>query len=209
MHVVARGPSLATKGFQMGNFSQFGLHLHLFLLSLLIMMLGYLRAQEIRQKKGKWWPWCSVSLIWDEPILCCRWCCLWEEWEKAVCTSLRNCHCKSGGVNPNSCINRTLAAVFPWSLKHSAWVWFVTFLQTAPQDSLWCRTWRWEERILYAVLCISTHIKQFRMKGVGSTRYHQHFVSRMSLLDWNWWTCAKRCGESVFKRAAGCAHFLH
>lgn len=49
----AYGPSLATQGSQVGAFSQFGLHLHLFLLSLLIMMLGYLEAQEIPQKKGK------------------------------------------------------------------------------------------------------------------------------------------------------------
>lgn len=51
--VVTRGPSLATKGFQIGTFPQFGLHLQLFLLSLLIMMLAYLRGQEIPQKKGK------------------------------------------------------------------------------------------------------------------------------------------------------------
>lgn len=38
---------------------------------------------------------------------------------------------------------------------------------------------------LVCSVCISTHIKQFRMKDVGTTRYHQHFGSRMSLLDWN------------------------
>lgn len=52
-HVVTCGPSLAAQGSQIGAFSQFGLHLHLFLLSLLIMMLGYLRTEEIPQKKGK------------------------------------------------------------------------------------------------------------------------------------------------------------
>lgn len=117
--VVARGPSLATKGIQIGAFSQFGLHLLLLLLSLLTMMLGYLRAQEIPQKEGKWRPWCSMTLIWDKQILCCRWCCLWEERDKAVCTSLRNCHCKSGDVNPKSWINHTLPAVFHWNLKHT------------------------------------------------------------------------------------------
>lgn len=133
-HVVARGPSLATKGFQIGAFSQFGLPLHLLLLSLLIVMLGYLRAQEIPQKKGKWWPWCSMTLIWDKQVLCCRWR-LWEEREKAICTSVRNCHCQSGDVNPKSWINHTLLAAFPWSLKHT-WVWFgfLTFLRAAPQD---------------------------------------------------------------------------
>lgn len=51
--VVTHGPSLAAKGFHIGTFSQFGLHLCLLLLSLLVMILGYLRAQEIPQKMGK------------------------------------------------------------------------------------------------------------------------------------------------------------
>lgn len=34
-------------------------------------------------------------------------------------------------------------------------------------------------------VCIFTYIKQFRMKGVMNTRYYHHFMSRMSLLDWN------------------------
>lgn len=42
-------------------------------------------------------------------------------------------------------------------------------------------------------LCIFTHVKQLRMKGVMTTRYYHHFMSRMSLLDWNWWMCAKFC----------------
>lgn len=121
--VVTHGPSLATKGFQIGTFSQSGLHLCLLLLSLLIMMLGYLRAQEIPQKKGKWWRWCSMSLIWDEQVWCCRWCCLWEEREKAV---FRKYHCESGDVNPKSWTNFQLHS--PGVYKtHMGLVWVCYF----------------------------------------------------------------------------------
>lgn len=32
---------------------------------------------------------------------------------------------------------------------------------------------------------VFVYVKQFGMKGVMTTRYYHHFMSRMSLLDWN------------------------
>lgn len=32
---------------------------------------------------------------------------------------------------------------------------------------------------------VFAYVKQFGMKGVMTTRYYHHFMSRMSLLDWN------------------------
>ena len=38
---------------------------------------------------------------------------------------------------------------------------------------------------LVCSVCIFTYVKQFRMKGVMTIRYDHHFMSKMSLLDWN------------------------
>lgn len=111
---------------------------------------------------------------------------------KSCLNLLRNCHCESGDVNPKSWINHTLPAAFPWSLKHTH---LLLFCKLLPRIAV-VQNLALGGTNLVCSVCISTHSKQFRMKGVGTTRYHQHFVSRMSLLDWNWWTCAKRCGES-------------
>lgn len=103
---------------------------------------------------------------------------------------LGNCPCESGDVNPKSWINFQLHCPGIENTHMSLdWGFYFSTENTSGESPRIpvVQNLALGGMDLACNVCTSTHIKQFIIKYVGTTRYHQHFVSRMSLLDWNWW----------------------